>query len=137
LWRRIAFTLGRGLVVMPANTNAGSVMVAAQRGARWGCELLLRQFLVIPLLFTMQDLTVRLGTGTGCGFGELILRRCGRGWALLAIITLVIVASALSSACFSSERRSSGSTPASSALSDDCVMPIDRSCPCSADPQTR
>jgi Mn2+/Fe2+ NRAMP family transporter len=65
-------------------------MTAAQSGAQWGYQLLLLQFLVIPLLFMVQELTVRLATGTGCGFGELILRRFGRGWALLAIATLVI-----------------------------------------------
>ncbi|WP_204377378.1 hypothetical protein [Aquitalea magnusonii] len=34
--RRLAATLGPGLVVMLADTDAGSVLTAAQSGAQWG-----------------------------------------------------------------------------------------------------
>jgi Mn2+/Fe2+ NRAMP family transporter len=88
LWR-VAATVGPGLVVMLADTEAGSVITAAQSGAEWGYRLLLLQFLAIPLLFMVQELTVRLGLSTGKGCGELIRRRFGRGIALLSILSLI------------------------------------------------
>ena len=87
---RIAATIGPGLVVMLADTEAGSVITAAQSGAEWGYRLLLLQFLIIPLLFIVQELTVRLGLGTGKGYGELIRQRFGRGMAFLSMTILVI-----------------------------------------------
>jgi Mn2+/Fe2+ NRAMP family transporter len=88
LWH-VAATIGPGLVVMLADTEAGSVITAAQSGAEWGYRLLLLQFLAIPLLFMVQELTVRLGLSTGKGCGELIRRRFGRGVALLSILSLI------------------------------------------------
>jgi Mn2+/Fe2+ NRAMP family transporter len=83
-------TVGPGLVVMLADTDAGSVITAAQSGAAWGYQLLLLQFLIIPILFAVQELTVRLGLATGKGFGELVLQRFGATWAFLSMATLVI-----------------------------------------------
>ncbi len=88
--RRLALAFGPGLVVMLADTDAGSVITAAQSGARWGYRLLALQFLIIPVLFVVQELTVRLGLGTGLGYGELIRTRFGKGWALLATATLAV-----------------------------------------------
>jgi Mn2+/Fe2+ NRAMP family transporter len=82
--------LGTGIVVMLADTDAGSVITAAQSGAQWGYRLLLLQLALIPVLYLVQELTVRLGLVTGCGHGELILYRFGRGWAALSVATLVL-----------------------------------------------
>jgi len=87
---RIAITVGPGLVVMLADTEAGSVITAAQSGAGWGYRLLLLQFLAIPLLFITQELAVRLGLGSGKGLCELIRQRFGRGLSFLAMTVLVI-----------------------------------------------
>ncbi|HQU16768.1 MAG: NRAMP family divalent metal transporter [Gammaproteobacteria bacterium] len=81
---------GPGLVVMLADTDAGSVITAAQSGARWGYRLLLLQVLLIPVLYVVQELTVRLGLVSGRGHGELIQERFGRGWAWLSVSTLVL-----------------------------------------------
>src|SRR5438046_5017405 len=89
-WRRFTAVAGPGIVVMFADTEAGSVITAAQSGAEWGYRLLLLQFLVIPLLFMVQELTVRLGLGTGKGYGELIRQRFGRGMACLSMTALII-----------------------------------------------
>lgn len=88
--QRLAATLGPGLVVMLADTDAGSVLTAAQSGAQWGYRLLLLQFLIIPLLFIVQELTVRLALSTGKGYGELVLQRFGRGWAWLSTCALIL-----------------------------------------------
>ncbi|SPJ18513.1 Metal ion transporter, metal ion (Mn2+/Fe2+) transporter (Nramp) family [Burkholderiales bacterium] len=89
-WRRVSLALGPGLVVMLADTDAGSVITAAQSGAQWGYQLLMLQFLIIPILFAVQELTVRLGLATGKGLGELVLQRFGRTWAVLSMATLVV-----------------------------------------------
>jgi len=62
-WRRLLFVAGPGLVVMLADTDAGSVITAAQSGAQWGYSLLLLQFLLIPILYLVQE------------------RRCGSAWS--------------------------------------------------------
>src|SRR5580704_12874263 len=89
-WRRFSAVAGPGIVVMLADTDAGSVITAAQSGAQWGYRLLLLQVVLIPILYVVQELTVRLGVVTGCGHGELILQRFGRGWAWLSVTTLAI-----------------------------------------------
>lgn len=89
-WRRVAMTIGPGLMVMLADTDAGSVITAAQSGAQWGYQLLMLQVLIVPILFAVQELTVRLGLATGKGFGELVLLRFGRLWATLSMATLVV-----------------------------------------------
>jgi len=68
----ILAALGPGLVVMLADTDAGSIITAAQSGAQWGYRLLLLQIV------------------TGKGHGELIRDRFGKGWAWLSVSTLVV-----------------------------------------------
>ena len=85
---RLLGVVGPGLVVMLADTDAGSLITAAQSGAQWGYKLLPLQLALIPVLFIVQELTVRLGLVTGKGHGELILQRYGRGWAILSVSTL-------------------------------------------------
>lgn len=89
-WTRIAAVAGPGLVVMLADTDAGSIITAAQSGAQWGYQLLLLQLLLAPVLFVVQELTVRVGIVSGKGHGELIQQHFGRGWALLSVGTLIV-----------------------------------------------
>src|SRR5271165_5482564 len=81
--RRIA-VWGPGLLVMLADTDAGNVVTGAQAGAQWGYRLLPLLLLLIPMLYMVQELTVRLGLTTGRGHGELIRERFGVGWAWLS-----------------------------------------------------
>ena len=89
-WRHFAVVAGPGLVVMLADTDAGSIITAAQSGAEWGYGLLLLQVILVPILFVVQELTVRLGIVTRKGHAELIGEQFGRGWAWLSVGTLVI-----------------------------------------------
>jgi len=75
---------GPGLLVMLADTDAGNVVTAAQAGAQWGYRLLPLLLLLTPMLYMMQELTVRLGLYTGRGHGELIRDHFGIGWAWLS-----------------------------------------------------
>jgi Mn2+/Fe2+ NRAMP family transporter len=85
----VAFLLvGPGLVVMLADTDAGSLITAAQSGSRWGYQMVLPLLVLIPILYVVQEMTVRLGVLTHKGHGALILEHFGRRWALLSALTL-------------------------------------------------
>jgi Mn2+/Fe2+ NRAMP family transporter len=89
-WTTFLAVLGPGLVVMLADTDVGSVVTAAQSGAQWGYKLLLLQFILMPILYLVQEMTVRLGIFTGKGHGELIRETFGKGWAYLSVSGLSI-----------------------------------------------
>ncbi|WHZ12909.1 MAG: Manganese transport protein MntH [Burkholderiaceae bacterium] len=89
-WGRYLAIFGPGLIVMFADTDAGSIITAAQSGAQWGYRLLLLQVVLIPVLFMVQELTVRLGVVTGKGHGDLIKQHFGTGWAWLSVGTLML-----------------------------------------------
>lgn len=82
--------MGPGVLVMLADTDAGSIITAAQSGAQWGYRLLALQLVLIPVLYVVQELTLRLGLVTGRGHGELIRERFGKGWAWLSVSTLML-----------------------------------------------
>ena len=81
---------GPGLLVMLADTDAGNVVTSAQAGAAWGYRLLSLLLLLIPMLYMVQELTVRLGISTGRGYGELIRQRFGAPWAWLSLAGLAM-----------------------------------------------
>ena len=89
-WRRFLAVAGPGLVVMLADTDAGSLITAAQSGAQWGYSLLALQLVLIPMLYIVQELTVRLGLVTGKGHAFLIKKQFGAVWAWVSVTTLII-----------------------------------------------
>ena len=89
-WRRFFLVAGPGLVVMLADTDAGSLITAAQSGAQWGYRLLALQIALIPMLYIVQELTVRLGVATGKGHAQLIKEQYGRVWAWVSVSTLIV-----------------------------------------------
>jgi len=91
-WPIFLATLGPGLTVMLADTDAGSVITAAQSGAQWGYKLLWVQFALIPVLYFIFELTIRLGITTRKGHGELIKEQFGTKWAWLSVTALFVSA---------------------------------------------
>jgi Mn2+/Fe2+ NRAMP family transporter len=81
---------GPGLVVMLADTDVGSIITAGQSGVQWGYKLLLPQFMLMPVLYIVQELTVRLGIFTGKGHGELIREAFGPKWAWVSAAGLAV-----------------------------------------------
>jgi NRAMP (natural resistance-associated macrophage protein)-like metal ion transporter len=86
--RRFLAVFGPGLVVMLADTDVGSVITAGQSGVQWGYRLLLLQLVLVPILYMVQELAVRLAIFTGRGHGELIRETFGRAWAWLSMVAL-------------------------------------------------
>jgi Mn2+/Fe2+ NRAMP family transporter len=79
---------GPGLLVMLADTDAGNVVTGAQAGAIWGYRFLPLLLLLIPMLYMVQELTVRLGVHNRRGYGGSIRARFGAGWAWLSLVGL-------------------------------------------------
>ncbi len=88
--QRFFAVAGPGLVVMLADTDVGSIVTAAQSGVQWGYRLLLLQIALIPILYIVQELTVRLGVFTGKGHGELIRQTFGPAWAWISVSGLAV-----------------------------------------------
>lgn len=89
-WLRFFAIAGPGIVVMLADTDAGSIITAAQSGAQSGYRLLSLQIVLVPILFIVQELTVRLGIFTGHGHGYAIREHFGRFWAWVSVSTLLL-----------------------------------------------
>ncbi|MCL4448262.1 MAG: divalent metal cation transporter [Actinobacteria bacterium] len=85
--------MGPGIIVMLADTDVGSITTAAQSGAEWKYRLLLIQLIFIPILYIVQELTVRLGIFTGKGHGQLIREKFGiqMAWISIAGLTISVV----------------------------------------------
>jgi Mn2+/Fe2+ NRAMP family transporter len=92
LVRRLPFlaVFGPGLVVMLADTDVGSIITAGQSGVQWGYRLILLQLVLVPVLYIVQELTVRLAIFTGRGHGELIRSSFGPAWAWVSAGGLAI-----------------------------------------------
>jgi NRAMP (natural resistance-associated macrophage protein)-like metal ion transporter len=88
-WRTLA-VWGPGVLAALADTDAGNVVTAAQSGAQWGYRLMPLLLLLIPALYMVQELTVRLGIYTGRGHGELIRERFGTRWAVVSLTGLAV-----------------------------------------------
>ncbi len=89
-WRRFVFVAGPGVVVMLADTDAGSLITAAQSGAQWGYRLILLQLALVPILYLVQELTVRLGIVSGKGHAQMIREQFGAAWAWVSVGTLAL-----------------------------------------------
>ena len=91
-WLRIGLLSiwGPGLVVMLADTDVGSIVTSAQSGAEFGYKMVLPLLVLIPILYAVQEMTVRLGIITGKGHGVLIRDHFGRRWAMLSAGTLFL-----------------------------------------------
>jgi Mn2+/Fe2+ NRAMP family transporter len=87
---RFLAVFGPGLVVMLADSDVGSVITAGQSGVQWGYRLLGLQLLLVPVLYVVQELAVRLGIFTGRGHGELVRTVLGPVWAWISIAGLAI-----------------------------------------------
>jgi Mn2+/Fe2+ NRAMP family transporter len=88
--RRFLTVFGPGLVVMLADSDVGSVITAGQSGVQWGYRLIGLQTLLIPVLYIVQELAVRLGIFTGRGHGELVRTLLGPVWAWITLAGLAV-----------------------------------------------
>ena len=82
--------LGPGLIAGAVSNDAGSIATYSQAGAQFGYELLWVILLVTISLAVVQEMSARLGAATGRGLLDLIRERFGIGFALLAVIVIMV-----------------------------------------------
>ncbi len=75
---------------MLADTDVGSAITAAQSGVQWGYTMILPQVILMPILFMVQEMTVRLGIVTQKGHGEAIREQFGLRWGLISVSALFL-----------------------------------------------
>jgi Mn2+/Fe2+ NRAMP family transporter len=82
--------LGPGLIAANAGDDAGGIATYASVGAKYGYDLLWMMVLITVSLAIVQEIATRLGAATGRGLLDLIRERFGIGWALLAVLVVLV-----------------------------------------------
>eukprot|EP00756_Hemistasia_phaeocysticola_P054036 Hpha_TRINITY_DN29985_c0_g1::TRINITY_DN29985_c0_g1_i1::g.131882::m.131882 len=88
--KRFVNIYGPGIVVMLADVDAGSILTAADSGRAFGYSMIWVNLLFTVPLYMAQELTVRVGGVTGCGFVELLRRRLGVWPARLTAVLMAV-----------------------------------------------
>jgi NRAMP (natural resistance-associated macrophage protein)-like metal ion transporter len=79
---------GPGIIVMVADNDAGGITTYTATGAKYGMNLL--WFLILPVAYFVQEMTVRLGAVTKRGHAEAIFASFGRTWGWFSLLDLVV-----------------------------------------------
>src|SRR3954470_10391425 len=82
--------LGPGLIAANAGDDAGGIATYASVGAKYGYDLLWMMVLITFSLAIVQEIATRIGAATGRGLLDLIRERFGIGWALVAVLAVLL-----------------------------------------------
>ena len=94
LSRRTAILLavvGPGIITMVADNDAGGISTYAVTGSKYGFNLLWVFFILVPMAYCVQEMTVRLGAVTKRGNAEAIFDGFGKFWGWFSIGDLALV----------------------------------------------
>lgn len=83
--------LGPGIITMIADNDAGGISTYAVTGSKYGFNLLWVFFILIPMAYYIQEMTVRLGAVTKRGHAEAIFDGFGKFWGWFSIFDLAVV----------------------------------------------
>ena len=83
--------LGPGIIVMVADNDAGGISTYAVTGSKYGFSFLWVFFILIPMAYYVQEMTVRLGAVTKRGNAEAVFDGFGPFWGWFSIVDLVII----------------------------------------------
>lgn len=83
--------LGPGIITMVADNDAGGISTYAVTGSKYGFSLLWIFFILVPMAFYVQEMTVRLGAVTKRGHAEAIFEGFGPFWGWFSLIDLAVV----------------------------------------------
>lgn len=92
--RSILAVLGPGVMACLADSDVGGLLTMAVSGARYGFLLLPLQFLLIPVLYMAQELTVRLGACSHRSLSGLAFDHLGKFWGCATFMACLGVAGA-------------------------------------------
>src|SRR6202140_3453007 len=82
--------LGPGLIATSAGNDAGGIATYSSAGAKYGHDLIWVMVIITVSLAVVQEMCARLGAATGRGLLDLIRERFGAGWALFAVVVILI-----------------------------------------------
>ena len=83
--------LGPGVLSALADNDAGGVISYAVTGAKFGIGLFIPLTLCLALItYTVQEMSMRLGVVTNCGYIRLFQKKYGRFWMVYQVISLMI-----------------------------------------------
>jgi NRAMP (natural resistance-associated macrophage protein)-like metal ion transporter len=83
--------LGPGIITMVADNDAGGISTYAVTGSLYGFNLLWIFFILVPMAYFIQEMTVRLGAVTKRGHAEAIFEGFGKFWGWFSLADLAIV----------------------------------------------
>jgi NRAMP (natural resistance-associated macrophage protein)-like metal ion transporter len=83
--------VGPGIITMVADNDAGGISTYAVTGSKYGFNLLWVFFILVPMAYFVQEMTVRLGAVTKRGHAEAIFDGFGPFWGWFSIVDLAIV----------------------------------------------
>src|SRR5664280_14422 len=83
--------LGPGIITMVADNDAGGISTYAVTGSKYGFSLLWIIFILVPMAYYIQEMTVRLGDVTKRGHAEAIFEGFGPFWGWFSLVDLAIV----------------------------------------------
>jgi NRAMP (natural resistance-associated macrophage protein)-like metal ion transporter len=83
--------LGPGIITMVADNDAGGITTYSVTGSKYGFNLLWVFFLLVPMAYYVQEMTVRLGAVTKRGNAEAIFDGFGKFWGWFSIFDLALV----------------------------------------------
>ena len=89
-WLLLA-ALGPGIITMVADNDAGGISTYAVTGSRYGFNLLWVFFILVPMAYYVQEMTVRLGAVTKRGHAEAIFDAFGPVWGWFSLFDLAVV----------------------------------------------
>jgi Mn2+/Fe2+ NRAMP family transporter len=87
---RLLLILGPGLIATSAGNDAGGIATYSSAGAKFGYSLIWVMILLTVAFAVVQEMCARLGAATGRGLLDLIRERYGIGWALFAVVIVII-----------------------------------------------
>jgi NRAMP (natural resistance-associated macrophage protein)-like metal ion transporter len=83
--------LGPGIITMIADNDAGGISTYAVTGSKYGFNLLWIFFILVPMAYYIQEMTVRLGAVTKRGHAEAIFDGFGPFWGWFSIFDLAVI----------------------------------------------
>lgn len=90
-WLILLAVLGPGVITMVADNDAGGISTYAITGSKYGFGLLWIFFILLPMAYYVQEMTVRLGAVTKRGHAEAIFDGFGKFWGVFSIFDLALV----------------------------------------------
>ena len=83
--------LGPGIIVTSADNDAGGISTYAVTGSKYGFSLLWVILLLLPMVYYIQEMTVRLGAVTKRGHAQAVFEGFGPFWGWFALIDLAVI----------------------------------------------